>query len=79
MATCDMVAGCANPVTHIGEKGYVYCKTCAPHRAGWERVRRMSAWELRLIEAGEPLPSYKPITLSEARKVLSESALQAIA
>lgn len=59
MAECDMVQGCADRVTHIGEKGYVYCAKHAPDRRGWERVRKMRVWESRLIAAGEPLPSYK--------------------
>ena len=61
MATCGMKKGCTNQVTHIGEKGYVYCAECAPLRRGWERCRRMRPWELKLVAAGKPLPSYKPI------------------
>lgn len=63
--TCDMKDDCSNQVTHIGEKGYVYCGACAPERRGWERVRRMHQWELRLLQRGEPVPSYRPITQRE--------------
>jgi hypothetical protein len=60
MATCDMVEGCADPVTHIGNKGYVYCaKHAAERRAtGYERTRAMRLWEKKLIAAGEPIPKY---------------------
>lgn len=61
MATCDMTENCTNPVTHIGSKGYVYCASCVPLRKGYERTRKMRVWERKLIEAGEPLPSYAPI------------------
>ena len=61
MATCDMTNECTNAVTHIGEKGYVYCAEHAPERRGYERTRRMRVWERKLIEAGEPLPSYRPV------------------
>lgn len=56
---CDMVRNCQEPVTYIGEKGYVYCTKHAPDRKGNERVRKMVKWELRLVLAGEQLPSYK--------------------
>lgn len=58
MAHCDMQRDCINPVTHIGEKGYVYCSAHVGDRKGVERCRRMRVWELKLIQAGQPLPSY---------------------
>jgi hypothetical protein len=61
MATCDMKKDCAEAVTHIGSKGYVYCAEHAVQRreSGHERTRAMRAWELKLIAAGQPLPSYE--------------------
>lgn len=59
--TCDMRKECISPVTHIGEKGYVYCSEHALCRKGIERVRKMRVWELKLIQAGQPLPSYQRI------------------
>jgi hypothetical protein len=58
---CEMEADCKNPVTHIGHKGYVYCAEHAIDRrsSGYERCRRMRAWELKMVMAGEPLPSYE--------------------
>lgn len=61
--SCDMKKDCSNPVTHIGEKGYAYCTAHAVTRrqSGYERTRKMRAWELKLLREGKPLPSYKPI------------------
>lgn len=58
---CDMSHDCHRPVTHIGEKGYVYCAEHAVdrRRCGWERTRQMRTWEVKLIQQGKPLPSYK--------------------
>lgn len=60
MKTCEMHEKCASPVTHLGEKGYIYCTKGAEERRGWERCRKMRAWELKWIAAGKALPSYKP-------------------
>lgn len=62
---CDWREDCENPVTHIGAKGYVYCAEHAPNRQGWESVRKMRAWEVRVIESGQPLRSYRPISKAE--------------
>lgn len=58
--TCDMVKGCTQPITHIGSKGYIYCAEHAISRrqSGYERTRKLYAWELRLIARGEQVPSY---------------------
>lgn len=60
--TCDMADDCTNPVTHIGNRGYVYCaRHGAMRRAhGHESTRRMRKWERDLIAEGKPLPSYTP-------------------
>lgn len=52
--TCD----CA--VTHIGNKGYVYCAICAVIRrqSGYERTRRLTKTEMRLLQSGEPIRKY---------------------
>jgi hypothetical protein len=58
---CDMTHDCIEKVTHIGSKGYVYCKAHAVSRrnSGYESTREMRAWELSLLESGKSLPSYK--------------------
>lgn len=62
---CDMREECSNKVTHIGEKGYVYCAECVPCRQGIERCRRMRPFELRILESGSPLPFYSPRSKAE--------------
>ena len=43
MASCDMRKDCAEAVTHIGSKGYIYCAKHAVQRreSGYERTRAM--------------------------------------
>lgn len=76
---CDMSKDCHATVTHIGEKGYAYCTAHAIDRrthAG-ERTRKMRAWEIRLIQAGQPLPSYQPISRRQlAQDKADETARQ---
>lgn len=69
---CDMDHGCTAPVTHIGEKGWVYCAEHAPCRSGWERCRRLRAFELRLLERGKALPSYAPLSKAETLRRLDD-------
>lgn len=52
---CDMREGCKNPVTHIGEKGYVYCASHAPDRRGYENTRKLRPAEIKKLEAGETI------------------------
>lgn len=61
---------CTAAVTHIGEKGYVYCAEHAVlrRRSGAERTRKMLPWELKLVEQGTPLPNYRPIPLSHMHR-----------
>jgi hypothetical protein len=48
-------------VTHIDEKGYAYCTAHgAVRRQSGIRCRKMRGWEVRLLQAGKPLPSYEP-------------------
>jgi hypothetical protein len=56
---CDMHNDCPHAVTHIGDKGFVYCATHAPCRAGYERTRRMRKWEIAALKAGQAI-SYTP-------------------
>lgn len=57
---CEMKTDCTEPVTHIGDKGYIYCATHAVTRrqSGYERCRKMRPAELKLIESGKPLSAY---------------------
>lgn len=57
---CEMSIDCGQRVTHIGSKGYVYCTEHAIGRrvGGWERTRKMTASELRVVQSGRPLTAY---------------------
>lgn len=55
---CDMRRTCKQEVTHIGEKGYIYCGPHAKHRRDYERCRPLSDKELDQLRAGTPLASY---------------------
>jgi hypothetical protein len=62
---CEMKDDCKAPVTHVEEKGYIYCTEHAIQRrtgVGW-RNRKLRPWELRMLRAGGQVPSYKPIRL----------------
>lgn len=74
--SCDMVAGCSAPVAYIGSKGYAYCATHGRERAsfGYERCRKLAAWEREHIAAGRALLSYAPITKAEDTRRRAEIA-----
>lgn len=57
---CQMSNACEAEVTHLGAKGYLYCKPHGQRRRGYERTRALRAWELRWIREGRTLPSYAP-------------------
>lgn len=52
--TCEMEKDCKMPVTHIGNKGWVYCKEHGIYRRvyGHESTRQMRAWEITRLNAG---------------------------
>lgn len=56
---CDWRRECTKPVTHIGEKGYVYCESDVSNRHGYERTRRLLVSEVEQLKRGEPLKSFK--------------------
>lgn len=64
---CEISDECSAPVTHIGSKGYIYCTEHARlrHDLQYESTRRLRPWELKLLEAGERVPSYTPISKAE--------------
>lgn len=57
---CQMTGKCTAPVTHIGNKGYIYCTEHALDRRSsrYEQTRAMRPWEVALLATGESLPSY---------------------
>ena len=60
--TCDMTDKCSNEITHIGEKGYIYCSTHAGPRRVQERCRLLRPFELEILKEGRALPSYEPLS-----------------
>lgn len=65
---CNGWCNQTNVVTHIGNKGYIYCTECALRRreSGYEGTRKLHVWEIKLIEQGQQVPSYtyrgKPVS-----------------
>ena len=55
---CDMVENCQAPVTHIDEKGFIYCKPHGIERRQYRRCRQLRQYELKKIQAGKPLKKY---------------------
>lgn len=72
--TCDMEKDCPSPVTMIEEKGYCYCSEHGRARRDWgRRCRKLRPWEVRLLQAGGALPSYRPMPKS---KVLTTAGVK---
>lgn len=76
VVSCEMRRECTAPVTHIGDKGYVYCAEHAQIRraSGYEHCRRLRQWELRLLRADVPLPSYKPLSEAQTMALIEARA-----
>jgi hypothetical protein len=55
---CDMEKDCAAPVTHVDEKGYVYCAPHGVERKAYRRCRKLRPYELRSLRTGVPLGRY---------------------
>lgn len=56
---CDQEASCTADVTHIDDKGYVYCAAHGIARRMYVRpCRRLRPWEKRRLERGTPLARY---------------------
>ncbi len=65
-------------ITHLDEKGFIYCTKCGINRReSGVYCRRLRAWELRLLEAGEPVPSYKPLPIAQAFRGVVDTAYAA--
>lgn len=52
---CDMRSDCINTVTHVGNKGYIYCSSHAAARAGVEKTRELKKIELEHLHEGLPI------------------------
>jgi len=55
---CDGVKDCPHRVSHIDEKGFIYCKQCGFARKQSVRCRTMTPRELIQIKSNQPLERY---------------------
>lgn len=56
---CQMRDDCESPVTHIDNKGYVYCADHGPQRrASGTPCRKLTRAELNTLRSGQPIASY---------------------
>jgi hypothetical protein len=55
---CDMDRSCTEPVTHLEDKGYVYCTGHADCRRGLHRIRKLRPYEIRKLLQGDLLKRY---------------------
>ena len=62
--TCASMGDCdGSAVTHIDEKGYVYCALCGnSRRQSGVRCRRMTAGEIHRAKRGEPFHYSRELT-----------------
>jgi hypothetical protein len=52
-------ATCSEGITHIDDKGFIYCQTCGLIRkASGRRCRKLKPNELKTLESGLPLKRY---------------------
>lgn len=56
--TCDMTNDCHEPITHIDEKGYIYCRAHGIQRKTCCRCRQLQPAELNRLKRGEALQRY---------------------
>ncbi len=56
--TCDMEADCVQEITHLDDKGYVYCTPHGIERQLDRRCRKLRPHELNRLTHGEPLAHY---------------------
>lgn len=56
--TCDMVKECHEPVTHIDNKGFVYCTKHGVERRYTHPCRKLRTHELNRLKRGETVKRY---------------------
>lgn len=55
---CDMEKGCPEPVTHLDQKGYVYCTEHGLDRRRSQPCRKLRTFELNRLARGEQVNRY---------------------
>jgi len=59
LPACDMGQGCAEPVTMLEEKGWVYCTSHGQmRRMHGRRARKLRPHELNRLKRGEQIAKY---------------------
>lgn len=59
---CEMTDQCTSGVTHIDDKGFIYCARHGEIRKAYRRCRKLTQKELKTIEGGSPIASYDKVT-----------------
>lgn len=49
---------CAGPVTHIDSKGFIYCAPHGAQRKAYQRCRKLTSTELKILRNGQPIAAY---------------------
>jgi hypothetical protein len=52
---CDMGGGCHGPVTHVDDRGFLYCAAHGEKRKADTPCRKLRPAELKKLERGEPI------------------------
>lgn len=56
--TCEMLAGCPEPIAYIDAGGWVYCQRHGLQRQATERCRKLRPYEVRRLARGEAVTRY---------------------
>lgn len=56
--TCEMDDACTEPVTHIDNKGFIYCTDHGVDRRWWVPCRKLRPHELNRLRRGEQVRRY---------------------
>ena len=55
---CEMATDCKEAVTHIDNKGFIYCRQHGIECKGWRPCRMLKPGELKRLKAGIPVVRY---------------------
>lgn len=58
MLKCEMNHTCANAVTHLDNKGFIYCTFHGLQRRTTHPCRKLRAYEVKRLERGEAVKRY---------------------
>lgn len=56
--SCDMKCSCKEPITHIDNKGFIYCQSHGEQRKYSVPCRKLTKKELETLKSGQPIKSY---------------------